>query len=105
MPKSKRSKACDISPAVKAEVRERDGGCCIICGSPNGAPNAHYIPRSDGGLGIPQNVVTLCPVCHHDYDNGGKRQEYGAIIRNYLKGQYPGWDETKLRFDKWGWAK
>ena len=23
-----------------------------------------------GGLGIEQNVVTLCIQCHHDYDNG-----------------------------------
>ncbi len=49
---SKRSKACDISPKVKKKVWERDNHCCIICGSPYAMPNAHYIARSQGGLGI-----------------------------------------------------
>ena len=49
---SKRSKACDISPKVKKKVWERDNHCCIICGSPYAMPNAHYISRAQGGLGI-----------------------------------------------------
>ena len=48
---SKRSKACDISPKVRQIVYDRDGGCCIICGK-QGIPNAHYISRAHGGLGV-----------------------------------------------------
>ncbi len=96
---SKRSKACAISPKVKQAVYERDKGRCIICGR-NGIPNAHYIRRSQGGLGIEQNVVTLCQTCHHRFDNGDKRKEIGAVIADYLKRQYPGWDKEDVIFRK-----
>lgn len=43
--KSKRSKACDISPATKKIVYARDNGRCIICGK-RGNPNSHFIKRS-----------------------------------------------------------
>lgn len=101
---SKMSKACDISPRVKRKVWERDGQCCILCGNPRAWPNAHYIPRSQGGLGIEQNIVTLCGYCHHDYDNGGKREEYGRMIRDYLRAHYKNWDEKKLVYDKYDWT-
>ena len=59
--KSKRAKALDISKQVKEIVFARDKGKCVVCGnSYNVMPNAHYIPRSKGGLGIEQNIVTLC---------------------------------------------
>lgn len=98
---SKRSKATDIPRKVKERVWERDGGQCIICHSPYAMPNAHYIRRSQGGLGIEQNVVTLCLDCHNRFDNGDKREEFGNIIRDYLKSQYPGWDEKELVYRKW----
>ena len=98
---SKRSKATDIPRKVKEKVWERDNGRCIICHSPYAMPNAHYIRRSQGGLGIEQNVVTLCLNCHNRFDNGDKRKEFGDIIREYLKTQYPGWDEKTLVYRKW----
>lgn len=73
--KSKRSKACDIPGKVKETVFERDKGCCIVCGRP-GFPNAHYLSRARGGLGIEQNIVTLCPDCHFEYDNGKELAKY-----------------------------
>ena len=97
---SKRAKATDISPNVKEKVWERDDHRCIICGSPYAMPNAHYIRRSQGGLGIEQNVVTLCTRCHNDFDNGRCREEYGEIIRDYLKSKYPNWNEDELIFRK-----
>lgn len=98
--KSKRSKACDITQKVKQIVYERDGGLCVICHNP-GMPNAHYIRRSQGGLGIEQNVVTLCMKCHNDYDNGNYRAKYGEIIREYLSSIYEGWNEGDLIYNKW----
>ena len=56
----KRTKLLDISKAVKDKVWERDGHRCILCESIFAMPNAHYISRAQGGLGIPENVVTLC---------------------------------------------
>ena len=59
--KSKRTKATNISPKVKQKVWERDQGRCVICGNNyNVMPNSHFIRRSQGGLGIEQNVFTAC---------------------------------------------
>ena len=95
------TKACKITEAVREIVFQRDRERCIICGSNEGLPNAHYIPRSHGGLGIEQNIVTLCPRCHHEYDNGSHRREYETLIREYLKAKYPDWDEQSLTYTKW----
>lgn len=97
----KRTKALDISKKVKDAVWERDGHRCILCGSYQAMPNAHYIPRSHGGLGIEQNIVTLCHVCHHKYDNTTERSFLGERIKHYLKFKYSDWDETKLIYKKW----
>jgi len=99
--KSKYSKACDISKKVKDTVWERDNHHCIICGSPAAMPNAHYIPRSHGGLGIEQNIVTLCADCHRAYDQTTSRKWYHEHIRFYLKSKYPDWGESKLIYHKY----
>lgn len=93
------TKACDISPAVKGEVGQRDGGRCVLCGAP-GQPNAHFIPRARGGLGVAWNVVTLCWYCHNEYDNGPCRKALEAEIRAYLMRCYPNWEESALIYHK-----
>lgn len=99
--KTKRSKACDIPQVVKQKVWERDGARCIICGNPTAMPNAHYISRAHGGLGIEQNIVTLCHNCHHAYDNTPQRPLYREYIKNYLRGIYGAeWDEEQLVYNK-----
>ena len=97
----KRTKALAISKAVKAAVYARDGGCCVLCLSRYGLPEAHYISRAQGGKGIEENIVTLCANCHREYDQGFHRQEIREELREYLKKQYPDWDESKLVYDKW----
>lgn len=94
--KTKRAKACDIPQKVKVAVWERDNHYCIICGNSNAMPNAHYIPRSQGGLGIEENIVTLCLDCHRKYDQSVERTLYGEMIKEYLKRQYPNWNEKNL---------
>lgn len=96
----KRTRALDIPKKVKDEVWERDGHQCILCGSPRAMPNAHYIARSHGGLGIPENVVTLCLACHDRYDNSAGRPWIREKIRKYLSSQYDGWSESKLVYRK-----
>lgn len=106
--KSRRSKATDISEEVKRKVWERDNGRCVICGcAVNVMPNAHYISRANGGLGIEENIVTLCTnftpnKCHYRYDFG-TREEREIIrkkIERYLRSKYPDWDENKLKYKK-----
>lgn len=98
---NRRTRALSISPRVKRAVYERDGHCCVLCGSPYGLPEAHYISRAHSGLGIEQNIVTLCRDCHRRYDQSSERAEIRAELREYLKKQYPDWDESKLVYDKW----
>lgn len=92
----KRTRTLAISPEVKARVWDRDGQCCIYCGSPYAAPNAHFIARSHGGLGIEENILTLCQTCHRLYDQTTKREDMRELFRTYLKARYPEWDEKKL---------
>jgi len=97
---SERSKKCDIPYKVKRIVWERDDHCCILCGNPQAMPNAHYIPRSHGGLGIEQNIVTLCWRCHNAYDQTDKRAEIKPLIEKYLRACYRNWKEENLYYKK-----
>lgn len=102
MYKSARSRATDIPKKVKEKVYERDNGCCVICGQ-RGMPNAHYISRARGGLGIEQNIVTLCHKCHYAYDfgNASERESCKYIIKEYLTSCYPNLNEKDLVYKKW----
>lgn len=106
--KTKRSKATDIPMSVKKAVFKRDNGCCVICGnSYNVMPNAHYISRAKGGLGIEQNIFTACTRltkndCHYKFDNGTKEEKemLKTIVKKYLKSKYSDWNEDNLRYKK-----
>lgn len=98
---SKASKACDISPAVRKEVMERDEGSCIICGTTYGIQIAHYISRARLGLGIPQNLACMCLRCHGDYDNGKLHREIKNLFRTHLQSKYQQWNEDELTYRKW----
>jgi len=99
MRKHKRAKALDISKEVKDIVWERDNGC-VFCGSREAMPNAHYIPRSQGGLGIEQNVVTACIKCHFDLDQTIKRKEMLKVVKEYLELQYPNFTDEERIYKK-----
>ena len=98
---SLRSKACDISPKVRMEVLQRDGGRSILSGSLENIQIAHYISRARSGLGIPQNLVCLTAQEHYEYDNGRFHKEIKKRIEEYLRQQYPDWDNTNLIYSKW----
>lgn len=97
--KSERSRACDIPQAVKREVWRRDRGRCILCGSGEAMPSAHFISRAEGGLGVEENIVTLCRDCHDEYDKTTHRQAIREEIRQYLISKYGAeWNEKDLYF-------
>lgn len=99
---SKRSRACDISPKARNEVLRRDGVRCIICGERHNLQIAHYISRARLGLGIPENLVTLCHYHHFNYDNGKGHSEIKKFIEEYLKAHYPDWENKNLFYRKGG---
>lgn len=65
-----------------------------------GAPNAHYIARSHGGLGIEENIITACVRCHQEMDNGKQSLRYREVARRYLASRYANWSEDKLVYKK-----
>ena len=100
--KTKRAKACDIPKSVKKIVWERDGERCIICGNPEAMPNSHYIRRSRGGLGVEQNIVSMCMCCHSMYDQGIDREAIATYTEKYLRSKYPNWNPDDLIYKKGG---
>lgn len=92
----------DIPTKVKKVVHQRDSECCIKCGiyvTWNYAC-AHIVPRTSGGLGIEQNIVTLCSDCHYLYDKTESRSMLYDYFVEYLTGIYPDWEREKMIFKK-----
>ena len=99
---SDRAKATQITKSVKQIVFDRDKGLCVVCGRP-GLPEAHYIPRSKGGLGIEQNIVCLCRECHDrfDFGDGETMAAIDEAIRFHLMECYPDWNVEELTYKKY----
>jgi 5-methylcytosine-specific restriction endonuclease McrA len=106
----KRTKALAIPPLVKMAVAKRDSidghPCCVLCGLPAPADNptafscCHYIARSQGGVGVEENILTLCPTCHRKYDQSATRAALRPVLRRYLKEHYEHWREEDLTYRK-----
>lgn len=98
--KHKRTIATSIPPAVKYAVTRRDGGRCIFCGR-YGDPVAHVVSRSQGGLGVEENIVTACWQCHQRLDNSTDRSKMKAYAIDYLREYYGHWEEQEVTYKKW----
>lgn len=63
----------------------------------------HILSRGhNGGLGVEENIVTLCPECHYQEDFGQDTKLYEDYIENYLKGIYGAkWNKEKLIYKKY----
>lgn len=104
----KDTKARDFSRKVKEQIAERDSiegwPCCVRCGLAAPAPlawsNAHFIARSQLGLGVVENGLTLCPACHRRYDQTTHRAEDREYYREYLKSKHENWSEEALIYRK-----
>lgn len=110
------TKKTRITAEVKAAVALRDSAhgpaTCILCGAPGG-PHCHIVRRSQGGMGVVENVVTLCNRCHLAFDEGFglktlrplgyyTREDIRNFIIDYIKGFYPDWTEESVTYRKWG---
>lgn len=82
---NKRTKAVDVPANVRKEVLGRDNHRCIFCKRFGGLTMAHIIPRSQGGLGIKENLVTACSRCHEMMDHTLKRKAMIEYAENHIK--------------------
>ena len=96
---NRRTRAVSIPAKVKRQVEERDHGHCIFCGRP-GRGEAHFISRAQGGLGIEENLLTVCRSCHDQLDNSTKRQQMLTFAEEHLRARYPYWDKSFLIYEK-----
>lgn len=100
--------------ATRRIIWYRDDETCIFCKMGYHMENMdsmlyaikdimHYINKSQGGLGVPQNGAVGCRYHHSLLDNGSKglRREMLEIFKEHLMQQYQDWSEDKLVFKKW----
>lgn len=110
----KRTKKLQFSQKDRKKIKLRDRDKCIFC-ERNFFMHSnqwwdyetkeimHYIPRSQGGLGIEQNGAVGCHYHHDLMDNGNKglRKEMLGIMKQYLRSKYLDWDEGRLTYQKY----
>ncbi len=100
---SKRSNACDVKNGIRNHVLDRDNNRCVVCGNTTWLQMAHvFVSRAHGGLGVPQNIATLCVVCHMSLDNG-KASEANLVrelVQGYMMRKYPDLEIEKLKYKK-----
>ena len=110
---SKQARAREFNTSSRRIIKERDRNQCIFCqmqyhmedvtwSGPESLSIMHYIPRSHGGLGIPQNGAQGCVSHHEMLDNGNKgwREDMQQYIETYMRQQYAGWNREKLVYRK-----
>lgn len=99
---NKATKFLAITPNTRKVVHERDNGCCIFCGRPvsDTYSNAHYIPRSKMGLGIPENIITACMECHFTLDQTVSRKSMLEVAKVYLEYHYPNFTDKERKYHK-----
>lgn len=98
---SERTRKCNITQKVRKIVNERDGFSCVFCGSSYGVQLCHVVPRSKGGLGIPENLVCGCAACHGRMDQSVDRADMLAQADDYLRSIYPEFDQVRKIYQKW----
>jgi 5-methylcytosine-specific restriction endonuclease McrA len=99
-----RTKATSVNPKVRETILERDNNQCVSCGSRSNLTMAHvFVNRSHGGMGVKENLATLCIKCHHELDNGKKHeQDYQrAAVQFYMIEKYGMPELKKITYNKW----
>jgi 5-methylcytosine-specific restriction endonuclease McrA len=64
----------DLNKTLRHRVLKRDGYKCFICESSRKLEVHHFIPVIEGGSNNPENLMTLCLVCHNQlFHNKSKK--------------------------------
>ena len=97
-----RTKKTSIPTDVKRRVWSRDHERCIFCRRWVTWHNAcaHVVNRSQGGLGVDENIITACPICHNEMDNGKDSASYRNAAIRYMQELYEGWTRESVTFKK-----
>ena len=72
-----------VSDNKKDKVKERDGGCCLVCSSRKQLEVDHRIALMNGGDNSMENLGTLCDDCHNE------KTRYDWSIQKRRKKQTP----------------
>lgn len=92
----------EINPEVREKVKARDSfegaHCCLYCGSQYRVEIHHFVSRGRGGMGIEQNLISLCFRCHARLHSGEKAIH--DFCGEYLQGLYPDVTERDLVYRK-----
>lgn len=99
--KHKQTKSTSIPKEVRQRVYMRDNCRCVVCGKKcyETQASSHIVRRSQGGLGIEQNIVTHCLVCHSKYDS--YNDEVVQKTLSYVKNKYKDWNREDMIYSKW----
>lgn len=88
---------------IKEAVWIRDNRKCIFCNLtvPIDSAKSRFIKKSEGGLDIPENLVTACDECNFKFQYGYQQEELSIIAEKYLKNYYKdNWNKEKLYISK-----
>lgn len=97
----KSTKATGITPKIRKKVWERDNHKCVICDCyvVEKFANSHFIKRSQLGLGIEENILTMCERCHTLFDLEDKEVKRKAKL--YIQQLYPNFSDEDRRYSKY----
>ncbi|GAB7057357.1 hypothetical protein JCM16163A_41060 [Paenibacillus sp. YK5] len=78
--KVKKTKKKTISSELRQQILERDGKKCSKCSSKQKLHVHHIVHREDGGSNEPDNLITLCDICHAEEHRG--EPVYNIMIKS-----------------------
>ncbi len=102
----------EISPALREQVKERDGRVCVCCGATRHLQVDHIRPKIEGGSHELDNLQTLCRECNslkgeHFIDFGENNPPVKTPTRSlpnvglpgkYLEDPVAGWERCLRQF-------
>jgi 5-methylcytosine-specific restriction endonuclease McrA len=71
-----------IPQAVRLEIRRRQGGRCLVCGTKRYDAHAHHVlPQQNWPQHAYEanNLVAVCPGCHDNHERAHRRIRYDEL--------------------------
>jgi hypothetical protein len=65
---------------TRQQVLTRDNTRCRMCGSARTLEIHHMVPRVKGGSNLPDNLITLCSMCHKKAEKLNRPQVVGVEL-------------------------